>query len=107
MWWAELPEPFASEPGCRRPVLIVQSDAFDRSRIRTVVAAVVTGNLRLADAPGNVFMEARETGLPRASVVNVLQVVTLDKSSLSERAGRVGERAMLAVEDGLRTVLDL
>ncbi len=107
VWWAELPEPVASEPGYRRPILVVQSDEFNRSRIRTVVAAVLTTNLGLARAPGNVLVAAEETGLPRDSVVNVSQVVTVDKSFLAERAGAVDGRAMLAVEDGLRTVLAL
>lgn len=108
VWWAGLPEPTASEPGYRRrPVLVVSSDEFNRSRIRTVVAAVLTTNLRLAAAPGNVLVAAEETGLPRDSVVNVSQVVTVDKSFLDERAGLVDGRAMLAVEDGLRTVLAL
>ena len=107
VWWAELPEPAASEPGYRRPVLVVQSDDFNRSRIRTVVAAVFTTNLGLARAPGNVLVPAEETGLPSDSVVNVSQVITLDRSFLAERAGRLGSRAMLAVEDGLRTVLAL
>lgn len=107
VWWAGLPEPAASEPGYRRPVLVISSDDFNRSRIKTVLTAVLTTNLRLAEAPGNVLVAAEETGLPRDSVVNVSQVVTLDKSFLAERAGLVGGRAMLAVEDGLRTVLAL
>jgi mRNA interferase MazF len=107
VWWAALPEPAASEPGYRRPVLVVSSDEFNRSRIRTVIAGVLTTNLRLAAAPGNVLVAAGESGLPRDSVVNVSQVVTVDKSFLVERAGRLGSRAMLAVEDGLRTALAL
>lgn len=107
VWWAELPEPAASEPGYRRPVLVVQSDDFNRSRIRTVVAAVLTTNLGLARAPGNVLIDAEEAGLPEDSVVNVSQVVTLDKTFLTERAGSLGTRAMLSVEDGLRMVLKL
>lgn len=88
-------------------MLVVSSDDFNRSRIKTVLAAALTTNLRLAEAPGNVLVPAEETGLPRNSVVNVSQVVTLDKSILAERAGLLGGRAMLAVEDGLRTVLAL
>lgn len=88
-------------------MLVVSSDDFNRSRIKTVLAAALTTNLRLAEAPGNVLVPAEETGLPRDSVVNVSQVVTLDKSILAERAGLLGGRAMLAVEDGLRTVLAL
>lgn len=102
-----MPDPAASEPGYRRPVLVVSSDAFNASRIKTVLAAILTTNLRLADAPGNVLVPAEETGLPKDSVVNVSQVVTLDKTFLGERAGLIGKRAMLAVEDGLRTVLSL
>ena len=107
VWWTELSEPTASEPGYRRPVLIVQADEFNRSRIRTVIVAVLTTNLHLAAAPGNVLVAAEETGLSRDWVVNVSQVVTVDKSFLAERVGLVGGRAMLAVEDGLRTVLAL
>jgi mRNA interferase MazF len=88
-------------------VLIVQSDAFNRSRIRTVVAAVVTSNLHLAKAPGNVELPAKESQLPKDSVVNVSQLVTLDKSFLTERAGRIDQNTMRAVESGLRLVLSL
>jgi mRNA interferase MazF len=107
VWWAGLKESVASEPDYRRPVLVVSSDDFNRSRIKTVLAAILTTNLRLAEAPGNVLVAAGETGLPRDSVVNVSQVVTLDKAFLAERVGLVGGRAMLAIEDGLRTVLAL
>lgn len=107
VWWAGLGEPVASEPGYRRPVLVISSDDFNRSRINTVLAAALTTNLRLAEAPGNVLVAAEETGLPRDSVVNVSQVVTLDKTFLTERAGLVGGRVMLAVEDGLRMVMAL
>lgn len=107
IWWAELPEPSASEPGYRRPVVVVQSDEFNRSRIRTVVAVVLTTNLRLAAAPGNVPVTARDTGLPRDSVVNVSQIVTLDKTFLTERVGGLSDGVMLLVDDGIRTVLDL
>lgn len=107
VWWAGPPEPVAPEPVYRRPVLVVSSDGFNRGRIRTVIAAIPTTDLRLAEAPGNVLAAAEETGLPEDSVVNVSQVVTLDKAFLAEQAGLVGGRAMLAVEDGLRTVLAL
>ena len=107
IWWAELPEPSASEPGYRRPVAIVQSDDFNRSRIRTVVAVVLTTNLRLAAAPGNVLLTARDTGLPKDSVVNVSQIVTLDKTFLTERVGRLSDGVTLLIDDGIRTVLDL
>lgn len=100
-------EPAGSEPGRRRPVLVVSSDGFNRSRIRTVLVAVVTSNLRLAGAPGNVLVEAPDSGLPRDSVVNVSQVATLDKGLLGDRVGSLGSRTMLAVDDGLRTALAL
>lgn len=102
-----MPEPEASEPGYRRPVLVVQSDDFNRSRIRTVIAVALTTNLRLSEAPGNVFVPAEDTGLARDSVVNVSQLVTLDRSFLAERAGEVEYRLMLQVEGGLRLVLAL
>lgn len=107
IWWAELPEPAGSEPGYRRPVLIVQSDHFNRSRIRTIVAAVLTTNLRLAAAPGNVPVAADDAGLPRDSVVNVSQIITIDKTFLAERVGQIEDRVMLLVEDGIRAVLAL
>ncbi len=107
IWWAELPEPVASEPGYRRPVLIIQSDDFTRSRIQTVIAVVLTTNLRLAAAPGNVLVTAGDTGLRIDSVVNVSQIITVDKSFLTERVRQVDDRIMLLVEDGVRTVLAL
>ncbi len=107
IWWAELPEPVASEAGYRRPVLIIQSDDFNRSRIQTVVAVVLTTNLRLAVAPGNVLVTTDDTSLPKDSVVNVSQIITVDKSFLTERVRQVDDRVMLLVEDGVRTVLAL
>lgn len=107
IWWADLPTPVASEPGHLRPLLIVQSDAFNRSAIRTVVGVVLTTNLRLAASPGNVMVTAAETGLPRGSVINVSQVVTADRVFLTERVGQVTGQVMSEVEDGLRTVLAL
>jgi mRNA interferase MazF len=107
VWWAELPEPVASEPGYRRPVLIVQSDDFNRSRIRTVIAVVLTTNPRLAEAPGNVLVAAEDATLPKDSVANVSQIITVDKTFLTERASRVSDRIMMSVEDGIRTALAL
>jgi mRNA interferase MazF len=107
IWWAELPEPVASEPGYQRPVLIMQSDDFTRSRIQTVIVIVLTTNLRLAGAPGNVLVTTDDTGLPKDSVVNVSQIITVDKSFLTERVSQVDDRIMLLVEDGVRTVLAL
>ena len=107
IWWASLNSPKGSEPGFRRPVLIVQSDAFNRSRIRTVIAVVVTSNLHLANAPGNVKLSTKQSQLPKPSVVNVSQVVTLDKAFLNSRAGRLDEKTMRSVDAGLRLVLSL
>ena len=107
IWWVTLRAPRASEPGYRRPVLVVQSDAFNRSKIATVVAAVITSNVRLADAPGNVALSRRQSGLPKPSVVNVSQIVTLDKSRLIDRVAKLPKPKLRAVEDGLRLVLSL
>lgn len=107
VWWASMRDPVGSEPGRRRPILVISSDEFNRSRIRTVLVAAVTGNLRLSEAPGNVPVAALESGLPRDSVVNVSQVATLDKDFLRDRVGSLGTRTMLAVDDGLRTALGL
>jgi mRNA interferase MazF len=107
VWWADLGEPEGSEPGFRRPVLIVQSDAFNRSRIRTAIAVILTANLRLVDAPGNVLVPAKASGLPKDSVANVSQVVTLDKDFLTGLAGRIKGRLLSDVDSGLRLVLSL
>jgi mRNA interferase MazF len=94
-------------PGYRRPVLIVQADSFNISRIQTVLVVVLTSNLKLADAPGNVLLSARATGLPRSSVANVSQVIAVDRSLLTEDVGQLGRKDMLRVEDGLHLVLSL
>jgi len=107
IWWADLPEPRGSEPGLRRPVLIIQADSFNRSKIQTVIVAVITGNLRLADAPGNVFLPAAVSALPKDSVVNVSQLLTLDRSFLTEPAGKLPERLKAELEAGVRLVLGL
>ena len=107
VWWADLTEPRGSEPGFRRPVLIVQADSFNRSRLRTVIAVALSTNMRLLDAPGNVLVQGVDVGLPRDSVVNVTQVVTLDRDFLIERAGQVPSRLLSRIAAGLRLVLDL
>jgi mRNA interferase MazF len=107
IWWADLPEPRRSEPGLRRPVLVLQADAFNRSRIQTVIVAVITSNIALARAPGNVLIPAEVSGLDRDSVVNVSEVLTLDKEFLTERAGTVPKRLQTAVDSGLRLALQL
>ncbi|MBN1669575.1 MAG: type II toxin-antitoxin system PemK/MazF family toxin [Kiritimatiellae bacterium] len=107
IWWAKLPDRAGSEPGCRRPVLVVQSDTFTQSRIKTVICASVTSNLRLAAAPGNVRVSARSSGLPKPSVVNVSQVAALDKTFLQEQVKTLDAQTMRQVDDGLRLVLNL
>ena len=107
LWWADLGESEGSEPGFRRPVLIVQADAFNRSRLQTVIAVVLTSNLRLVDAPGNVLMPAKATGLPKDSVANVSQVITIDRDFLTEKTGRLRGQLPKDVGSGLRLVLAL
>ena len=107
VWWADLGEPIGSEPGYRRPVVIIQSDAFNRSRIDTIVALILTSNKLLLDAPGNVLVRAKESGLPKDSVANVSQIATLDRDMLTKRSGRVPKRLMTRIDDGLRLVLSL
>jgi mRNA interferase MazF len=92
IWWADLPEPRRSEPGFRRPVVVIQADAFNRSSIQTVIVAAITSNLELAEAPGNVLLPTRSSGLSRDSVVNVSQILTLDRSYLIEHAGTLSAR---------------
>jgi mRNA interferase MazF len=107
VWSADLPEPQRSEPGHRRPLLVVQNDAFNRSRLRTTIAVILTSNVRLVDAPGNVLVPARASGLPRDSVAHVSQVVTVDRSALTKRAGRIPGTLLDQVAAGLRLALAL
>jgi mRNA interferase MazF len=107
IWTADLGEPEGSEPGYNRPVLIVQTDAFNRSRLHTVIAVVLSTNLRLVDAPGNVLIPARASGLKKDSVANVSQVITIDRDFLTELAGRVRGQFLKDVETGLRLILGL
>lgn len=107
IWWAALPDPSRFEPGYKRPLLIVQAGDFNRSRIRTGIAVVITSNLRLSDAPGNVFLPRKSSGLPRDSVINMSQFVTVDKSFLVEKAGELRAPELQEVEAGVRLVLSL
>lgn len=107
IWWASLPEPEGSGPGYRRPVLVVQDDDFNRSRIGTVVVAVITSNLALAQAPGNILLKARRAGLSKDSVVNVSQLITIDKRFLTDRVTVLDDGTMATVDEGLRLVLSL
>jgi mRNA interferase MazF len=107
IWWAGLGRPGGSEPGHRRPVLVVQSDDFNRSGIATTIVVAITTNMALAFAPGNVVCRPKNTGLPRASVINVSQMATIDRKQLTERVGRMPETLMHQVDEGLRLVLTL
>ena len=105
--WVDLGDPAGSRPGTRRPVLVVQDNAYNASRLATVIAVTVTSNTSLAALPGNVFLPATSTGLPEDSVVNVTALVTVDKDDLGEPAGAVPGYLLEEVDRGLRRVLDL
>jgi mRNA interferase MazF len=107
IWWADLGEPRGSGLGFERPILIVSADSYNRSKIETIVGVVVTSNVRLADAPGNVLLGADAAGLDRPSVVNVSQFVTLDKSDLHERLGALAPDQLRLIDLGLLRVLAL
>jgi len=107
IWWATLDEPIGSEPGYRRPVVIVSSNDFNQSKINTVIVAIVTSNLRLADAPGNFSISKKESGLSKESVINVSQVLTLDKSFLSKKSGKLSSKKVLFLNEGLRLTLSV
>ena len=105
IWWADLPPAMGSGPAYRRPVVIVQGDAFNQSAIRTVVCAALTSNLKWAEAPGNVALSAKSSGLDRPSVVNLSQLVTLDKTDLTERVGKLSPPKLDVVLAGIDTML--
>ncbi len=103
--WADLPDPIGAGPGFRRPVVVVQGDALNQSRIATVVCIPLTSNLRLADAPGNVLLRAPYTGLPKDSVANVSQIITLDRTLLTEHVGQLPHAQVELVLRGLDIIL--
>jgi len=105
IWWADLPEPAGSGPGLRRPVVVIQADAINRSRIATVVCVPLTSNLRWANAPGNALLAGRLTGLPKDSVANVSQLVALDKNLLTERTGKLSRAKIDLLLSGIDVVL--
>jgi mRNA interferase MazF len=107
IWWANLPDPVGSEPGYRRPVLVIQDDTFTQSQISTVIVVIITSNIRLAEAPGNVLLPRGVSGLSRDSVVNVSQIFTIDKTFLTERIGSLPDYLQEEIDEGLRTVLYL
>lgn len=106
IWWAALPDPVGSGPGFKRPVVIVQGDTFNRSRIATVVVMPLTSNTRLATMPGNVLLSARKTGLPKDSVANVTQIIAIDRSLLVEEIGRISRTQIELLWKGVDIVFD-
>lgn len=107
VWWAELANPRGPEPGFRRPVVVLQADSFNKSQIGTVLVAAITSNLDLAKAPGNVKLSRRDSRLPRVSVVNVSQMLTLDRRYLAKRIGRLSAQVIEEINQGLRLALSL
>lgn len=107
VWWVDLGKPRGSEPGFTRPVLVVSADAFNSSRISTVLVIVLTSNVALASAPGSVLISPTDSGLPKPSVANVSQMLTVDKTFLFKKVRRLSKTAVQRVEAGLRLVLDL
>ncbi|HLM59614.1 MAG TPA: type II toxin-antitoxin system PemK/MazF family toxin [Pyrinomonadaceae bacterium] len=107
IWWADLPEPHGSSPGYEHPIVVVQSDYFNQTKLNTIIGAVITSNVDLAEMPGNVLIKKNQAELSKDSVVNVTQLVTVDKSELLEYVGMLSERKMEQIENGLRLVLSL
>ncbi len=105
VWWASLGEPRGSEPGYKRPVVIASANEFNKSTIKTVIVAVITSNLRLVEAPGNFSISKKDSGLAKESVVNVSQLLTLDKSYLVEKSKKLPELKLLRLNEGLKLVL--
>ena len=105
VWWADLPSPTGSGPGYRRPVVVVQCDHLNRSRLATVVCVPLTSNLKYAEAPGNVLLSARAVGLPKDSVANPTQIVSLDKELLTERIAKLSKNAMASILGGIDVIL--
>ncbi len=107
IWWADLPEPIGSTPGKRRPVLILQNDLINRSRIATVIVASITSNTDLAKAPGNVLLNKSDSNLDRNSVVNLSQIITIDKTWLTENVGMLRKELISHLDESLKLVLDI
>lgn len=107
IWWANLPKPAGSEPGYRRPVLVIQDDIFTQSRINTVIVVIITSNTQLAEAPGNVLLPCETSSLSRDSVANISQIFTVDKTFLVERIGSLSDYLQEEIDEGLRTILYL
>ncbi len=105
IWWVELPEPGGSGPGFRRPVVVVQGDSLNRSRIATVVCVPLTSNLVWAEAPGNTLLRTNNSGLPKDSVANASQIISIDRSFLTERVRRLAQKQVAQILHGIDVVL--
>ena len=105
LWWAELPSPTGSEPGFNRPVLVIQTDPFNESRINTVIVMAITSNMRLAKAPGNVQLSKAKSGLTKESVANVSQISTIDQEFLTEEIAKLDKLTMQQIDNGIKLVL--
>jgi mRNA interferase MazF len=107
VWWANLPEPVASEPGYRRPVLIISSNFYNLTSISTIIGITLTSNLDYARLPNNIFLSSRETGLSQDSVINMTQVITVDKRFLEQQIGNINQSTLEQLNESLKTVLDI
>ncbi len=107
IWWASLPSPRGSEPGKTRPVVVIQGDSFNRSSINTVVCAVITSNISLANAPGNILLEKADSGLEKSSVINFSQILTLDKAYLTQMVSMLSKPQIQKINKSLKVIFDI
>jgi len=107
IWWASLEDPIGSGPGYKRPIVVISSDDFNSSKINTIIVAIITSNLNLSEAPGNFELTKKSSGLTRKSVVNISQLLTLDKSFLVEKIGKLSNKQIEILNDGLKLVLSV
>ena len=107
IWWADLPDPIKSKPGYKKPLVIIQANSFNKSKINTAICAIITSNIKLAQAPGNILLTEETTGLKKDSVINISQIITVDKSYLIERIGNLNNTQLQKLENGLKTILGL
>ena len=107
IWWTDLNPPLGSEPGYKRPMLILQSNAFNRSSIATCIGATITSNLKLARMPGNLLLHSRDSGLKKDSVVNLSQITTFDKHQLIEWIGDLSQKSLRDIKENIKYILSI
>ena len=107
IWWADLGLPLGSEPGFKRPVVVIQDNSFNRSKIKTIIVASITTNINLAEAPGNFFIEKEESGLSKNGAVNISQISTIDKRRLTDKVSILSQDSMSEIDYGLKLVLNI